>query len=163
MSIGQVLGGFSVDSPREVHIALIRPEELSFWWKDAIPWLERGAQYWSEYYDLADLYVEVFRGTMQLWFVGEDEAPFGCMLTELRKYPRCMVFRFLYAGGDDNQVDKLTPGSAWHEWMIQWAKARGATHSEIKGRRAWEKVLAGEGYEFHGVFLRKSLEKVWSN
>lgn len=140
---------------------VVDPVELNTYWPRIIPWLERGRKYWEEYYDLKDIYVEIFAGNMTLWIVGDPEMPRGCFITTFRYFPKAKVFVFIFAAGDDDGVNRLAWGEALHDYMLQWARARGATHSRIEGRAGWFRIGRKLGYTSSWVAMVKSLANVW--
>lgn len=161
MAIAAALGGNWIKTGKEACIKLVNPEDLRDYWEIVVPYLERGRTYWQEYYDLKDIYIDIFAGNKQLWLVGEFEESFGCFITEFRSFPKAKVFAIVYAGAEKDNVDKLTAGDFYHEFMLIWAKQNGATHARIEGRKGWEKIGKQLGYDLVRVALIKNLQYTW--
>ena len=143
----------------EVCIKLVMPYELSTYWPRAIPWLERGRKYWEHLYDLTDLYIELFAGRMQLWLVGQPDDAFGCFITEIRSFPKAKMLAFIYAGGEEDDLDKLSAGETYHDYIVTWAKERGCKFSRIEGRKGWERIGQRLGYKNIRVYMTKNLDR----
>lgn len=164
MAIAAGLGISSVDKPGdEACIKLIRPLELNAVWPQVTRWLQQNSGYWTDYYDLEDIYLMLFcePERYQLWMVGEWEQPFGCFITEIRKFPKCKQLVFIMALAEPDGQPKLGGGDFYHEYITLWAKDQGVTRTRIEGRKGWERIGKSLGYTEVRVAMTKNLETVW--
>lgn len=130
-------------------------------WPWAVQFLELHPQIWSRYYTLPQLFNEIFAERLQLWLGRplDDDEPFACAVTTLDQYPLVRELRFILLAGNGERTDYLRYQDDFRSYVENWAAAQGATYAGVKGRKAWGPILAPHGYEFDGVYLRKSLIK----
>ena len=164
MGIVAGLGISSADRPgREAGIRLVKPIELNEQWPRVSQWLLRHHEYWSRFYDLEDLYLMLFcePERYQLWLVGEWSEAFGCLMTEIRQFPKCKMLVYILAVAEPDGQPKLGGGDFYHEAISLWARDQGVTYSRIEGREAWKRIGKSLGYTEVRVALTKSLEHMW--
>lgn len=124
-------------------------------WPQAVPWLEKGREYWEDFYDLDDFLRLCIKGDLQLWVYIKDKKVKGVLISALIVYPKAVYLRYLYAGAEDLRV--------WQNYAYlveNWAKSHGATGWEVLGRN-WGPVVTKKfdssqglkkGHYFFGKF-----------
>jgi hypothetical protein len=98
------------------------------------------------------LFVKCARGEFQLWIVWSDKVE-AAGVTSIAKTRHGLHLQFESFAGDG--MDK------WFDTQDQlyaWAKAAGCGEVRLTGRRGWERVLHGKGFEMTHVILRKRLD-----
>lgn len=104
-----------------------------------------------------DLPPLVLSGRIQLW-VANDKIGFFCAaLTEVVQYPRAIVCRIFWLGGQKAE-DCLFLAEA----LEVWAKKQDARFIEVLGRQGWERVADKIGYKKRGSWLVKDLSNGYS-
>lgn len=94
------------------------------------PWLEAALEYSGGDFDIADVAALLAEGKVQLW-PGEKAA----IITEMMQYPKKAVLNFFLAGGDLDELQKMTPH------IEQWAKEQGCSRVSLHGRRGWDRTF----------------------
>lgn len=102
------------------------------------PLLEKGREYWEDYYTMKDIKLALIKGDMQLW-VGVEESEIKLMLlTTLVVYPRSVWLRIPFVSGE-----RVRDALYYLPNIINWAKVRGAVGIEGSSVSlfAWEGIM----------------------
>lgn len=82
------------------------------------------------------------------FFPGKSAA----IVSEISRYPGGeLVMQFLWAVGDIAELVTMAPG------IEAIARMQGCTSMLVEGRKAWERVLAPQGYKPWSITLHKAL------
>lgn len=93
-------------------------------------WIEDALEYSGGLYALEDIRQGIADGSYQLW-PGKQSV----CVTQLCRYPRAFAMNVLLGAGDLTELLEMEP------WVLQWAKANGATVATIYGRPGWSRVF----------------------
>lgn len=74
------------------------------------------------------------------------------IVTEVVQFPQKKVIHCFLAAGEMEEINNM------RTWLENWARMIGVSRVTICGRKGWERVLAGAGYEPTAVWLEKDLE-----
>lgn len=97
------------------------------------PWIEAALRRGLGTHEFEDVASAIMAGKMQLW-----PASSGCLVTEIKEYPRKKVIHLLFAGGKLADVLKMTDDA------LDWAKSLGCTMALAEGRKGWGRAYESE-------------------
>lgn len=97
-------------------------------------------------HSLGDVLELVSDEKAQIW-----EAPNAVLVTQVHEYPKGRVLHFWLAGGDLDEVVKLS------HTAMDWGRSVGCVRATLTGRRGWKKVLAEQGWSEEATMLGRSL------
>ena len=93
-----------------------------------------------------DIEKAVLSGEMQIW-----PTPNSCAVTEIAVYAKKKVLHVFLAAGD---LGEIVGGL---DVAMAWAKAQGCDSISVAGRKGWERVLSGHGFEPVAVMLERQI------
>jgi hypothetical protein len=93
-----------------------------------------------------DLLGQVASGEAQLW-----HRTGALIVTQIVEEGPDMVLHFWVATGE------LQPLIALSRELLAWGKEQGCSRASLIGRRGWERVLSGEGWEYAHTALGRRL------
>lgn len=115
-------------------------------WERCREWIAEGIRE-DSLLKLADIEAQLARGEAVLW-PGQKCA----IVSEFVTYPSGeRASQVMSAGGDLDEIMSMVPG------MEAFARLNGCKVSTVTGRKGWERVLKGSGYQFYYITLRKEL------
>lgn len=122
-------------------------------WYQVVPLLNKGKQYWSDYFTIDDIKLACIEGTMQLW-VGVNGEISMCAITTIDVYPRAKWLRIVYIGGRGYRHVAHS-----HKQIVEYAKKHGCVGTDIIARDKWWSVLTPFGYKKRAVYLVNRFEE----
>lgn len=129
-------------------VIMVALDVLDQLWPKVVPILMKEKTWWEAYYEIEDLLAHIRSGNLQLWIGVEDKEIFIVCLTEIAKFPKCRILRYVFLAG--RGIKPLRPSVIE---INQWGAMHGCTRSEIFGRDAWIKLMAPFGYKKKSVIV----------
>jgi hypothetical protein len=102
------------------------------------PLLEKGREYWEDYYTLKDIKLALIKGDFQLW-VGVEGPDVKLMaISTIVIYPRSVWLRIPFISGE-----RVRDAVYFLPTIESWAKTRGAVGIEgySTSRLGWERIM----------------------
>lgn len=96
-----------------------------------------------------DLVRAIDNSFMQLWV---SDTTSSIIITEIVLYPRIKTVRAVIAAGDLDEIIAMIPTIA------EWALTHDCTHTELCGRRGWERRLSG--WTSSAVLMRREITEL---
>lgn len=121
----------------------VEKENISFAWKDALPYLEKSLVLTPEY-TLMDVYQLVKDGSLTLWMFYNDEKKkaFGSMVTEIIEHPQKRLLNIFLLSSDDFEGVKFLFAD-----FIEYLRLLGVDGMECAGRFGLERLLKDLGFK----------------
>ena len=108
--------------------------------------LEKALAYAGGTHSLCDVADMVEAGDAQYWEEGN-----AAIVTQLADKPHMRVLHFWLVTGDLDDVIALS------ERIIDWGRRVGCKRATLAGRKGWEKVLAGSGWNSELVLMGRDI------
>lgn len=109
-------------------------------------WLEPALAKGRERFPWSELEARLSENTAQLW-----PGAAAAIVTELSVTVDGRCCHIWLAGGDIQEIAAMQPG------VSAWARAQGATHATMCGRKGWARFLKRYGWRPAGAELRLEL------
>lgn len=135
-----------------MEITGVHSENIPLIWEEIKPLVEKALFYTQGEYESEDIYNLLMYQQMQLWIAAEDTDLFGCVVTEIRVFPRKKVGHVVLVSGHD-----LDAWSFLHDTIEEWFYAQGCDFLRSEGRFGWKPKVAKLGYEPQYVIYSKCL------
>lgn len=121
------------------HLSQLLSDEL----ERCRPWIEAALAEGLGTHEFDDIAAACCSGHMQLWPLAN-----GCLVTEIKAYPRKKVLNVFLGGGDLHALVDMT------DEITKWAKSKGCDIATVQGRKGWARVF---GWQHAGTTIKRDL------
>lgn len=119
-------------------------------WPKIVPHLEKGREYWEDYYELEDILDFLKAGRMQLWVGVSNKEIHIVMLTCINVFPKAKFLHLIYAGGS-----RLRDVMYYYNNVAKWARSHGIVGMQSLSRPGMVRLLEKDGFVPKAVYLVK--------